>query len=93
MHSVFRRREVDVADHVAKSAGNPTRIEGGFEWDNYHAGKQIFFANQNRPAERFCVVLRAESHPTAGSRVLRAASVWGPLGTKTWIVARQRHSC
>jgi len=82
-----------VSEHVAKVAGSPTRIEGGFEWDNYHAGKEIFFANQNRPTARFCIVLRGESHPTGGSGELRTARVWSPNGTQMWIVARQRYSC
>ena len=83
-----------VAEQASKSAGSPKRVEGGFEWTNYHAGKQIFFANRDHPAEAFCVALRTEPHPPGKTGKLRAAaSVWGPTGTQTWIVARQRHRC
>ena len=41
-----------VAEQASKSAGSPKLVEGGFEWTNYHAGKQIFFANRDHPAAR-----------------------------------------
>jgi hypothetical protein len=89
--------EWSVAEHAAKLAGSPQRVDDrklGY-WTAYHAPH---FANDlrpyfNAPLPNGCIVLRAETHPSGGSRQLRAARVWGPTGTQVWIVARQRRRC
>jgi hypothetical protein len=81
-----------VAAQAATVAGNPLRVNGGFEWTNYYAGKEIFFVERLRRAADFCIVLRAESARPHGQGAF-GAPVWGPTGTQVWVVARQRHPC
>jgi hypothetical protein len=80
-----------VAERAANTAGGAKRVDGGFEWTNYHAGRPIF-ATPRVQSRQFCITLRARAHPTNDSDVPRAR-VWGPTGTQTWIVAHQRHPC
>jgi hypothetical protein len=83
-----------VAEQAASVAGTPRRVDGGFEWNDYHAGKDVWFvaASQRRAAD-FCIVLRAESRVARDSRIVRAARVWGPTGGPVWIVARRQRAC
>jgi Dolichyl-phosphate-mannose-protein mannosyltransferase len=82
-----------VAEQVARLARSPERVDGGYEWDGYHAGKDLWHSEPIRLAASSCIVLQAEPRPGGGGRDLRAARVWGPTGKSVWIVARQRHSC
>jgi 4-amino-4-deoxy-L-arabinose transferase-like glycosyltransferase len=83
-----------IAKEVSKAAGGATRVQGGFEWNNAHTGREVFLGKKPgaQPVGHFCVVLRAERHDPRGPEVLRAARVWGPPDARLWIVAR-RQSC
>jgi hypothetical protein len=92
-----------VATQAAKTAGGANRVEGGFEWTNYHAGREIFFGDQIKsPGDQifsdqarsagFCGVVRAQPHPSRIAGVPQA-EIWGPLGAQGWIVAHRRHPC
>lgn len=83
----------DVAATAVRAVGDSARVDGGFEWVDYHAGTEVYLFDRRR--DRFCVVVRSEAdRPRAGDpEVVAAEGVWGPTGTQTWIVARFRGSC
>ncbi len=71
-----------VAESVSKAAGGAARVQGGFEWNDYHAAREIFFKRDARPSRRFCVVLRAERDDPQGPDVLRTARRVGSTGSR-----------
>jgi hypothetical protein len=83
-----------LAEHVAREAGGPARVEGGFEWDDSHAGHEVFIALKRapRPIGHYCVVLHVRDDRPHGPDVLRRARVWAPPGAETWLEATRR-SC
>ncbi len=77
-----------LAEQVTSAAGGPRRVDGGFEWTNYHAEGPVFRLRD--PSEpRDCVVVRSEAEQPDDAGVLRSAAVWGPRGTQVWMVARR----
>jgi hypothetical protein len=80
-----------VARAVAQTT-SPTRVDAGFEWNNFHAGTvQYPFTAHPKSA---CIVLDAEtSRLRNGESVVQFRRLWTPLDTDLWIVARQRGPC
>ena len=79
------------AERAAQFTGDVGRIDGGFEWINYHAGRAVFFTPE-REAPRYCVRLVSSPDRVPGWNDV-AEPVWGPFGTQAWIVAEQRVPC
>jgi len=70
-------------------ARDPKLVDAGHTWNDYQAGKHL-----RGPLKGACIVLRAESHPTAGEvGVVGLGSVWDMTGTQVWIVAHQSRPC
>ena len=78
----------DLADRMAARFGT-SNVDGGFEWSNWHAGRQVWLGADGDRLDR-CVVLRAEADPSGA--VLGAQQVWSPTGGP-WIVARRVRDC
>ena len=78
----------DLADRMAARFGT-SNVDGGFEWSNWHAGRQVWLGADGDRLDR-CVVLRAEADPSGA--VLGAQRVWAPTGGP-WIVARRVRDC
>jgi hypothetical protein len=74
----------EVATAAAERVGIDD-VDGGFEWMNYHAGREVYLSADSDAAPRRCV-LRAAPEPGPSPSDLHAA-VWGPTGTQVWIVA------
>jgi hypothetical protein len=82
-----------VAERVTELAGSPERVDGGYEWDGYHAGSDVFHYDPVGLAARSCILLLAEARPGEGQHDFGAAPVWGPTGKSVWIVARLLRPC
>jgi hypothetical protein len=80
-----------VASRVAETVG-ADRVEGGFEWTDYHAGREVFFGTERQTGPGYCFSLGSVSDPGTTPSRLRA-SVWGPTGTQMWIVATPVKDC
>jgi hypothetical protein len=80
-----------VAEEVAKVAGGPEHVQGGFEWSDYHAGRDVIYTPLVH-SRVYCIALRAQSHVGDAEHLAKKA-VWGPFGPQTWIVAYQRSGC
>ena len=70
--------------------GGVDRVDGGFEWSDWHAGRQVFIGPAGLPALDRCVILQVSPGP-AGHGVA-AKRVWTPRGS-VWVVARRVGSC
>ncbi len=82
----------DVAQQAAKLAKNPSRVDGGFEWNNYHTGTVKFRWTAHPSAA--CIALSMEhGRATDDPAVVRTSRVWSPPGTSVWVVARQVRPC
>jgi hypothetical protein len=82
-----------VAAAAARDVGAPERVNGGFEWVDYHAGREVYL--RDPVSDRFCVQLEGRAQrPRASERsVVASAGVWGPGGNQTWIVAHRTRAC
>jgi hypothetical protein len=83
-----------VAEAVALVAHGPRHVDGGFVWNDYHAGKDVWFGPWRSTYEsRYCVTLRVQPRAGVDASVLRSSPVWTPTGQEVWIVARQKRAC
>jgi hypothetical protein len=82
----------DVARAAAAHANDPRLVDGGFEWNNWHARTVEYrFAAHPRAT---CIGLAVEGRPSSADRtVVSASQVWTPDGADLWIVARHRAQC
>lgn len=79
------------AERASEYAGGRERVDGGFEWINFFAGRQVFFSPE-RNSPQYCIRLVSSSEPRTGWRGI-VEPVWGVLGPQAWIVAEQRSAC
>lgn len=79
------------AERAAEIVGNRGKIDGGFEWINYYARRQVFFTPE-RTAPRYCIALTSVANFEPRWENI-AEPVWGPFGEQAWIVAEQRGPC
>lgn len=86
----FDAAKWEVADRAASVVGGVDRVDGGFEWSDWHAGRQVFIGPAGLPALDRCVILQVSPGP-AGHGVA-AKRVWTPRGS-VWVVARRVGSC
>ena len=82
----------DVAQETAKHLGNPSDVDGGFEWNNYHVGTVRYMGIAH--PRTACIVLVAGAKPPPGATAaVRARHVWNPAGADLSIVAWRNGRC
>jgi len=79
------------ADRASVIVGDRNAIDGGFEWINFHAGRQVYFSEE-RLDGRYCIRMVISPDRESGWQGV-VEPVWGPLRTQAWIVAEQRGPC
>lgn len=79
------------AERAAEIVGDRGRIDGGFEWINYTAGRPVSITPE-RTSAQYCIALVStpDLQPGWGSI---AEPVWGIAGEQGWIIAEQRWPC
>ncbi len=78
-----------VAGRAVEIAKDPTRVDAGHIWNDFHAHRHL-----RGPFQGACVEVRVYSQPEPGaSEVVAARRVRGIFGTQAWVVARQVSPC
>jgi hypothetical protein len=82
----------NVARDAATHTSDPRFVDGGFDWNNWHAGTVEYRYAAHPKAT--CIALAVEDRPAqTDPTVVRATQVWSPDGADLWIVARRRTPC
>lgn len=79
------------AERATSITGDHGQVDGGFEWTNYYAQRQVFFSPE-RSSSRYCIQLTSSPESQTGWQGI-SEPVWGIFGTQAWIVAEQRNPC
>ena len=78
-----------VARSASRSVEDPRLIDGGFDWNGWHAG---VVRPPGAPPRGACVEVTLETAPPEGARVVARRQVRS-LGEDVWVVARRTAEC
>jgi hypothetical protein len=78
-----------LAQEMSRSA-TIAKVDGGFEWNNYHAGDVLY--RWSAHPKGTCIRIVADDHRPSADGAVGSERVW-TFGTDVWIVARKVAEC